>query len=287
MLVAMLVVVLAAPALAEPPGNSIRGSITEVSRSAEVVLVEEDPSDEWGSAKGEFAVTDETEILAQQGGDLAPVAFEDLRVGQMVEATYSGPVAESYPTQGSVGRIVILDGDRTDNPDDGGLVLLPDTGGVPLAVLVALLIGGALLARRVSPSLLAVDLRRPRGECSGSVHQGANIRYPRAGKLEGVDYVAEAVAGTLQVRVLEIPLSFHGEPLDRPPMLRQLLLVVPQDLLRGCSGHRELQGAPRRRFLQRSPVHFVAVYVEGFPRLLASVVRELGYRHLLLGITRR
>jgi len=59
--------------LAEPPENSVRGLITEVSRSAEVVLVEEDPSDESGSAKGQFAVTGETEILEQQGGDLAPV----------------------------------------------------------------------------------------------------------------------------------------------------------------------------------------------------------------------
>ncbi len=59
MLLAILVLALAAspPALAEPPENSVRGFITEVSRSAEVVLVEEDPSDEWGSAKGQFAVT--------------------------------------------------------------------------------------------------------------------------------------------------------------------------------------------------------------------------------------
>ena len=95
MSVAVLGVILAAPALAEPSGNSIRGDITDVSRSAKVILVEEDPSDEWGSDKGEFAVDDETEILEERDGDLAPVAFEALRVGQMVEATYTGPVAES------------------------------------------------------------------------------------------------------------------------------------------------------------------------------------------------
>jgi LPXTG-motif cell wall-anchored protein len=139
---------LAAPALAQSPENTIRGEITEVSRSAEVVLVEENPSDESGSAKGEFAVDDETEILEQRDGDLAPVAFEDLRVGQMVEATYSGPVAESYPTQGVAGRIVILDEDRTDDPTDDGPSVLPNTGGAPLAGL--LLIGGALLALRVA-----------------------------------------------------------------------------------------------------------------------------------------
>jgi hypothetical protein len=147
--VAALVMVLAASALAQSPENSIRGEITEVSRSAEVVLVEENPSDESGSAKGEFAVDDETEILEQQDGDLAPVAFEALRVGQMVEATYTGPVAESYPTQGVAGRIVILDGNQTDHPDDG-LAVLPNTGGVPPAALGVLLIGGALLARRVT-----------------------------------------------------------------------------------------------------------------------------------------
>ena len=133
----------AAPALAEPSENSIRGSITEVSRSAEVVLVEEKPSGESGSAKGEFAVTGETEILKQRGQDLAPVSFEDLRVGQMVEATYTGPVAESYPTQGVAGKIVILEG-------DDGPAVLPDTGGAPLPVLAPLLIAGGLLVRRVA-----------------------------------------------------------------------------------------------------------------------------------------
>jgi hypothetical protein len=141
----------ASPALAQSPENGVRGEITEVSRSAEVVLVEEDPSDESGSAKGEFAVDGETEILERRDGDLARVAFEDLRVGQMVEATYSGPVAESYPTQGIAGRIVILDKDG--NQSDGGLAVLPNTGGSALAVLVALLIVGALLARRVARSL--------------------------------------------------------------------------------------------------------------------------------------
>jgi hypothetical protein len=145
LLVAALGIVLAAPALAEPPESSIRGVITEVSRSAEVVLVEEDPSDESGSAKGQFAVTGETEILEQRDEDLVPVSFEALRVGQMVEATYAGPVAESYPTQGIAGRIVILEGNRTDTP-----AVLPDTGGVLLPVLGILLIAGGLLARWIT-----------------------------------------------------------------------------------------------------------------------------------------
>jgi hypothetical protein len=134
----------AAPALAAPPESSIRGTITEVSRSAKVVLVEEDPASQSGLAKGEFAVTDETEILEQRGEDLVPVPFEKLRVGQLVEATYAGPVAESYPTQGVAGRIVILEEDQSN-----ALTVLPDTGGGMVLVSSVLLIGGGLLVRRV------------------------------------------------------------------------------------------------------------------------------------------
>jgi LPXTG-motif cell wall-anchored protein len=61
----------------------------------------------------------------------------------MVEATYTGPVAESYPTQGVAGRIVILQGERTDDPDGAGPSVLPNTGGAPPVGVV--LIGGALL----------------------------------------------------------------------------------------------------------------------------------------------
>ena len=140
-----MVLAAAAPALAAPPESSIRGTITEVSRSAKVVLVEEDPASKSGLAKGEFAVTDETEILEQRGEDLVPVPFEKLRVGQKVEATYAGPVAESYPTQGVAARIVILDSEQSD-----ALTVLPDTGGGMLLVSSVLLIGGALLVRRVA-----------------------------------------------------------------------------------------------------------------------------------------
>ena len=135
----------AAPALAAPPESSLRGVITEVSRSAKVVLVEEDPSSQSGLAKGGFAVTEETEILEQRGDDLSPVAFEKLRVGQMVEATYAGPVAESYPTQGVAGRIVILDRTHGD-----ALTVLPDTGGGVGLIVGVVLIAGALLVWRVA-----------------------------------------------------------------------------------------------------------------------------------------
>jgi hypothetical protein len=139
---AALGIAFASPAMAQSPDNGIRGVVTEVSRSAEFVVVEEDPSDRSGSAKGEFAVTEETEILEQRDGDLAPAPFEALRVGQTVEATYAGPVVESYPTQGVAGRIVILAESRGDAP-----AALPDTGGAPALALGVSLIACGLLVR--------------------------------------------------------------------------------------------------------------------------------------------
>ena len=82
------------------------------------MLVEENPNDERGSAKGAFTITDETEILRQQGDEQVPTTFDDLQVGQLVVATYVGPVAESYPTQGTAGSIVILEEAAGDEPAD-------------------------------------------------------------------------------------------------------------------------------------------------------------------------
>jgi hypothetical protein len=89
--------------------EDVQGTITSISGSA--VLVEETPSAEESGDKGYFTVTDETEITKQEDdGESAPATFEDLEVGQQVEATYSGAVAESYPTQGNARSITILEG---------------------------------------------------------------------------------------------------------------------------------------------------------------------------------
>jgi hypothetical protein len=71
------------------------------------------------------------------GGDaLAPVTFEELEVGQLVEATYSGPILESYPPQGGAGSIVILESPSGDDdelrcllPEGCGPEVLPDGTG--------------------------------------------------------------------------------------------------------------------------------------------------------------
>ena len=115
LLAALLVIVMTTPALAQTqPANGIQGFITDISGT--VMLVEVDPTDESGSAKGAFTITDDTEILRQQGDEQIPATFEDLQVGQLVAATYIGPVAESYPTQGMAGSIVILEEPSGDEP---------------------------------------------------------------------------------------------------------------------------------------------------------------------------
>ncbi len=94
--------------MADGSGVGVLGTITSISGSA--VLVEEDPSAAGSGDKGYFTVTEETEISKLLGGDaLAPAAFGDLAVGQTVEATYAGAVAESYPTQGNAASIAILE----------------------------------------------------------------------------------------------------------------------------------------------------------------------------------
>lgn len=141
----------------QPSGGTIRGCITSI--DGDSVLVEEDPNDRSGSAKGYFTLTAETEILRRQRDAAVPANRSKLRVGQLVEATYAGPAAESYPTQGIAGRILILE-ESTGNPpgnngDDSGsgsdVDILPNTGGsiFPVLGIGALLVLCGLLARRI------------------------------------------------------------------------------------------------------------------------------------------
>ena len=130
-----LVATTAAVVLAQEEPVGYVGYITNI--SGDSVLVEEDPASDWGGNKGYFTVTDETEVLRLVGGDaVAPATFEELQVGQLVEATYSGPILESYPSQGGAGSIVILGegyGDEDDVrcllPEGCGPEVLPDESG--------------------------------------------------------------------------------------------------------------------------------------------------------------
>ena len=134
-----------AVAVAQTEPDIQLGVITSISGTQ--VLVEEDPQDPIfggaGSEKGYFTVTGETGISRLVGGDaLAPAAFEDLEVGQLVEITYAGPVLESYPSQGDAGSIVILAGSGEEplcniaegcDFDGDGVAEVPSGGYAPTA----------------------------------------------------------------------------------------------------------------------------------------------------------
>jgi hypothetical protein len=108
----MVLTVTAPVALAQTEPVTYVGYITSISGNS--VLVEEDPQNPVlggaGANKGYFYVTGETEVFRLVEGDMVvPATFEELEVGQMVSATYSGPVLQSYPSQGGgASSIVIL-----------------------------------------------------------------------------------------------------------------------------------------------------------------------------------
>lgn len=140
----------AAPVAAQEASGDygrIAGFVTELSGTA--ALIEENPIEESGSDKANVAITADTLIFVQRGQDRVPAAPEDLAVGQIVEATFAGPVAESYPLQATVGSITIIEDPNEPAgpppPSGGGADVLPDTGGTALPPVV-MLAGGCLLA---------------------------------------------------------------------------------------------------------------------------------------------
>jgi hypothetical protein len=63
-----------------------------------------------GGMRDRVVVTAVTRVLRRQEGRLVPADWGDLRVGQPVEAWYTGPVAESDPRQATAGVLVIREG---------------------------------------------------------------------------------------------------------------------------------------------------------------------------------
>ncbi len=93
------------PATGLPAGApDITGIITSATASS--ILVEENPADDWGSAKAFLRLTDSTRVLDGAGNS---VGAARLAVGQTVQAWVTGPVGESYPIQATASAIVIAD----------------------------------------------------------------------------------------------------------------------------------------------------------------------------------
>jgi hypothetical protein len=101
-------------------GTHVRGYVTD--KDGRTILVEEKPCredgrvveytrcgfEQWRGDKGFFVVTKGTRIRYNTDTKQGPAKLGDVEVGQIVRATYKGPVQESYPSRGKAGKIVIL-----------------------------------------------------------------------------------------------------------------------------------------------------------------------------------
>ena len=105
--------------IATPPSGAspdIRGTITTIQTSADpsqmgitgTMLVE--GSIEGGTKfdKASITINGDTRLFEQTGDERRPVTVDAFRVGQRVEAWFTGPVMESYPVQVQALEIVIM-----------------------------------------------------------------------------------------------------------------------------------------------------------------------------------
>lgn len=93
-----------------PSNPEVRGTITSVNGSANSgsIFIDGTTLETTGIDKANVTIDSKTEILRRQGGKLQKARFSDFRVGQMAQATFTGPVLQSYPVQGTAHQVVIL-----------------------------------------------------------------------------------------------------------------------------------------------------------------------------------
>lgn len=106
---------------AAQPGDSVRPAPSTTSPDGPVscpptcnggvtlrfVLVEEVPGEQRG-IKVRGTILAGAKLYQRQDGNMRRIDFSDLRVGQRVEVWMEGPIAESYPEQGTIGTLVVL-----------------------------------------------------------------------------------------------------------------------------------------------------------------------------------
>ena len=101
-----------------PDGRvEIRGIITSVSQADATaqgkgtlgaVMVEGPKAADTKYDRASIRVTTQTSIFVQHEQSCERTTFAAIKIGQRVQARFSGPVAESYPVQATAGEIVIL-----------------------------------------------------------------------------------------------------------------------------------------------------------------------------------
>ena len=101
--------------LAQDRKPDIRGTITKASVLNDAkkvtlgsILVEGQRDKDTSYDKASITILNTTKIEKLAGKDRMPATLDDLKAGVRVEATFSGPVAESYPVQARAASVLIL-----------------------------------------------------------------------------------------------------------------------------------------------------------------------------------
>lgn len=94
----------------QPAGPDIRGRITRIDTSS--ILVEGSLESDTRYDRASVRITGDTKIVRTRGGETVP--FAELEVGDLVEASFTGAVAESYPVQATAAEVVVLRSDTVD-----------------------------------------------------------------------------------------------------------------------------------------------------------------------------
>lgn len=106
----------AAGADAMPPAEPayLTGAVTQSQPANDgdtlgTLLVEEEPGVQSGN-KASTTVVADTLLLRETSEGFAPTDFATVAAAQTVSVWFSGPVAESYPVQGTAAAVVVRDG---------------------------------------------------------------------------------------------------------------------------------------------------------------------------------
>lgn len=96
--------------------NNMKGYILNISNAQQnnkeiigSVLVDGTMDSDNQSTPVSFKITKKTEIFKQLNGENYLITFDELKTGQNVEITSTGPMLMSYPAQAGADKIVVLE----------------------------------------------------------------------------------------------------------------------------------------------------------------------------------
>jgi hypothetical protein len=59
--------------------------------------------------KADVTIDRDTKLTRMRGGEQVPFPLDSLAIGMKVEATFTGPVMESYPVRATASQLVVLE----------------------------------------------------------------------------------------------------------------------------------------------------------------------------------